>query len=408
MRKINPVDFTLAKRGTSREINKQIALTLIREHQPVSRADLARLMETSRANITLLINQLLQDDLVREGAQASQTVRGRKPTFLYINSKKSVAVAVDVRASRTFVMITDSIGKQIGHIVSFPTKFDPEEFVQDLGTQVRKALIEFAGTSEFDGIGIVVPGMLDRKTGIVLHAPTLRWRNVNLVDPLTREFGGTEIHLENSGKACALSQIWSTRADGFGLSDIVYVSVSDGVGVGVVMNGELVRGKHNTAGEFGHVPLSIDGPLCSCGANGCWEAYISNPATLSRYFGRDVSLRHPQSVDVADFTIEDLITRARGSDSRALTALHSTARYLGLGLSSIINSIDPSHIYIGGEITEAWDLIEVEVRAAIKERVLTIDLGEVPIRIVPAIEYPRLRGAVALVTAPAFAAPKVA
>lgn len=408
MRKINPVDFTMATRGTSREINKQIALTLIREHQPVSRADLARLMETSRANVTLLVNQLLTDGLVREGAQASQTVRGRKPTFLYINSQKSVAVAVDVRASRTYVMVTDSIGKQIGHIVSFPTKFAPAEFVQELGVQVRKALMEFAGTTECDGIGIVVPGMHDRKTGIVLHAPTLRWRNVNLLEPLTREFEGTEIHLENSGKACALSQIWSTRADGLGLNDIVYVSVSDGVGVGVVMNGELVRGKHNTAGEFGHVPLSIDGPLCSCGANGCWEAYISNPATLSRYFGRDVSSRQPQSVDIAEFTIEDLITRARGSDSKALTALHSTARYLGLGLASIVNSIDPSLIYIGGEITEGWDLIEAEVRAAIKERALTVELGEVPIRIVPAVEYPRLRGAVALVTAPAFAAPKVA
>ena len=408
MRKINPVDFTMATRGTSREINRQIALTLIRTHQPVSRADLARLMETNRANVTLLINQLLQEGLVREGAQASQKVRGRKPTFLYINSQKSSAVAVDVRASRTYVMVTDSIGKQVGEIVSFPTKFDPYEFIKDLGLQVRKALLDTVGATVCDGIGIVIPGMLDRKTGFVLHAPTLRWRNVNLLEPLSKEFEGTDIHLENSGKACALSQIWSTRSDGLGLNDIVYVSVSDGVGVGVVMNGELVRGKHNTAGEFGHVPLSIDGPVCSCGSNGCWEAYISNPATLSRYFGREITARQPQSVDVAEFTIEDLITRARSNDSKALTALHSTARYLGLGLASIVNSVDPSQIYIGGELTEAWDLIEAEVRAAIKERVLTIDLGEVPIRIVPAVEHPRLRGAVALVTARAFAAPKVA
>jgi predicted NBD/HSP70 family sugar kinase len=408
MRKINPVDFTMATRGTSREINRQIALTLIRAHQPVSRADLARLMETNRANVTLLVNQLLQEGLVREGAQASQKVRGRKPTFLYINSAKSVAVAVDIRVSRSFLMITDSIGKQIGDIVSFPTKLDPEDFVKDLGVNVRKALMKIAGTTECDGIGIVIPGMLDRKTGVVLHAPTLRWRNVNLLDPLMREFEGTSIHLENSGKACALSQIWSTRGDAIALNDIAYVSISDGVGVGVVMNGELVRGKHNTAGEFGHVPLSIDGPQCSCGANGCWEAYISNPATLSRYFGREITSRQPQTIDVAEFTIEDLITRARGNDSKALTALHSTARYLGLGLASIINSVDPSQIYIGGELTEGWDLIEAEVRAAIKERALTADLGEVPIRIVPAIEHPRLRGAVALVTAPAFAAPKVA
>ena len=408
MRKINPVDFTMAKRGTSREINRQIALTLIRAHQPVSRADLARLMETNRANVTLLITQLLQEGLVREGAQASQKVRGRKPTFLYINSQKSVAVAVDVRASRTYLMVTDSIGKQAGDIVSFPTKFDPEQFVKDLGTNVRKALVSITGASGCDGIGIVIPGMLDRKTGFVLHAPTLRWRNVNLLEPLKREFEGTEIHLENSGKACALAQIWSTRGDNLSLNDIVYVSVSDGVGVGVVMNGELVRGQHNTAGEFGHVPLSIDGPQCSCGANGCWEAYISNPATLSRYFGRDVTARQPQSIDVAEFTIDDLVKRARSGDSKALTALHSTARYLGLGLASIVNSVDPSQIYIGGELAEAWDLIHAEVRVAIKERALTADLGEVPIRIVPAIEYPRLRGAVALVTAPAFAAPKVA
>ena len=118
MRKINPVDFTMATRGTSREINRQIALTLIRAHQPVSRADLARLMETNRANVTLLVTQLLQEGHVREGAQASQKVRGRKPTFLYINSQKSVAVAIDVRASRTFMMITDSIGKQVGDIIS--------------------------------------------------------------------------------------------------------------------------------------------------------------------------------------------------------------------------------------------------------------------------------------------------
>lgn len=398
----------MATRGTSREINRQIALTLIRTHQPVSRADLARLMETNRANVTLLINELLQEGLVREGAQGSQKVRGRKPTFLYINSQKSVAVAVDVRASRTYVMITDSMGKQVGDIVSFPTKFDSHDFVKDLGIQVRKALMEKVGSTVCDGIGLVIPGMLDRKTGIVLHAPTLRWRNVNLLEPLSHEFKDTEIHLENSGKACALAQIWSTRGDGLVLNDIAYVSVSDGVGVGVVMNGELVRGKHNTAGEFGHVPLSIDGPQCSCGANGCWEAYISNPATLSRYFGREITARQPQSVDVAEFTIEDLIARARNNDSKALTALHSTARYLGLGLASIINSVDPSQIYIGGEITEGWDLIEPEVRAAIKERALTSDLGEVPIRIVPAVEHPRLRGAVALVTARAFAAPKVA
>ncbi|HEX8248633.1 MAG TPA: ROK family protein [Pyrinomonadaceae bacterium] len=408
MRKINPKDFTLAKRGTSREINRQIALTLIRTHQPVSRADLARLMETNRAHVTFLINELLEEKLVREGAQGNQKVRGRKPTFLYLNSQKSFAVAVDVRASRTFLMMTDSIGRQLGDIISFPTELNPEKFITALVARVRQILPGIPEASDCEGIGIVIPGMLDRKSGVVLHAPTLGWRDVNLLAPLQAEFGEVEVHLENSGKACALSQIWATRSDGAAFNDIVFVSVSDGLGVGIVINGEVMRGKHNTAGEFGHVPLSIDGPPCSCGANGCWEAYVSNLATLSRYIGKKVSRRQPQSLETAEFTIEDLISRARGGDSRALTALNSTARYLGLGLASVINAIDPSLVYIGGEITEAWDLIEPHVREAIKERTLTRELGLTPIRIVPAIEHPRLRGAVALVTAPAFAAPKVA
>lgn len=408
MRRINPKDFTLATRGTSREINRQIVLTLVGTHQPVSRADLARLMETNRANVTFLINELLEEKLVREGAQGSEKVRGRKPTFLYLNSQKSFVIAVDVRASRTFLMVTDSIGKQIGDLISFPTELNPGKFIENLSANIKQMLKGKLQVSDCEGIGIVVPGMIDCKTGLVLHAPPLGWRDVNLLAPLQKKFEAVEIHLENSGKACALSQIWTTQRDHSAGNDIVFVSVSDGLGVGVVINGELMRGKHNTAGEFGHVPLSIDGPPCSCGANGCWEAYVSNLATLSRYFGRKVSKRQPQTPECAEFTIEDLVSRARGGDSRALTALNSTARYLGLGLASVINAVDPSLIYIGGEITEAWDLIEPHVRDAIKERTLTDELGATPIRIVPAVEHPRLRGAAALVTAPAFAAPKVA
>jgi N-acetylglucosamine repressor len=408
MRRINPKNFTLAKQGTSREINRQIALTLIRANQPVSRADLSRLMETNRANVTFIVNELLEEKLVREGDQGSEKVRGRKPTFLYVNSNKSYAVAVDVRASRTFLMFTDSIGKQISDIISFPTEPNPSKFVQNLSENIKKNIPTGVKESSCEGIGIVIPGMVNRKTGVVLNAPTLGWRDINLLAPLQAEFAEVEIHLENSGKACALSQIWMKRNDVSLSNDIVFVSVSDGVGVGVVINGELMRGKHNTAGEFAHVPLNIDGPSCFCGANGCWEAYISNLATLSRYFGRSLTKREPQTIENASFTIEDLISRARGGDAKAVTALHSTARYLGLGLASVINVIDPFCVYIGGEITEAWDLIEPQVREAIKERTLTKDLGLTQIRIVPATEHPRLRGAVALVTAPAFAAPKVA
>lgn len=173
-------------------------------------------------------------------------------------------------ASKTFLMITDSIGKQIADIISFPTELNFDKFVQSLGANIKQILGNKFELASCSWIGIVLPGILDRKSGVVLHAPTLGWYDVNLLPPLEVELDSVKTHLKSSGKACILSQIWKRHKDDSAFNDIVFVSVSDGLGVRVVINGELMRGKHNTVGEFGHVPLSIDWPVCSCGANDYW------------------------------------------------------------------------------------------------------------------------------------------
>lgn len=405
MRKINPHNFRVATRGTSREINRLIALNLVRNHQPISRADLARIMGMRRGAVSLIINDLLAESLILEGA-TGESHRGRKPTFLHINAHGRCVVAVDVRVSRTFLMVTDFIGRQLVAANNFPTEREPKRFVIELSKRIKAVLSEHKELGECQGIGLVVPGMVDRATSRVIHAPTLGWRDVEIRDSLAAATG-LPVQVENSGKACALAQMWAARSDASATGDEVFVSVSDGIGVGVIVNGEIMRGRHNIAGEFGHVPLSIDGPRCPCGATGCWEAYISNLATLSRYFGRDLREAKPESAEAA-FTIEDLIVRARSGDAKALAAIKSTARYLGLGMASIVNAIDPGRIYIGGEIIAAWDLIEADVRTALAERALSPDAAKTEIRTVSLSDQPRLRGAAALVTAPAFAAPAVA
>jgi predicted NBD/HSP70 family sugar kinase len=406
MRKINPHDFTVARRGTSREINRQIALNLIRTHQPVSRADLARLMNVRRGVASLLVSELLGESLIFEGAVGESVGRGRRPTFLYIDSRQRCVVGVDIRASRTYILVTDLMGRQLGVVSSFQTTRDSDDLIQELARRIKQILAD-TEVGACDGVGVSVPGMVNPTKGRVVHAPTLGWREVNLRDPLSVALG-IPVHIENSGKACALAQLWATRSDVVASGNSVFVSVSDGVGVGIVVNGEVLRGRHNTAGEFGHVPLSIDGPRCSCGATGCWEAYVSNIATLSRYFGHDLSEPRPRDTETATFSVEDLIARARTGDAKALAAINSTARYLGLGLASLVNALDPARIYIGGEITTAWSLIEPIVRSALRERTLTEFGGATEIHVVPAEDHPRLRGAVALVAAPAFAAPMVA
>jgi predicted NBD/HSP70 family sugar kinase len=137
---------------------------------------------------------------------------------------------------------------------------------------------------------------------------------------------------------------------------------------------------------------------------GCWEAYVSNLATLGRYVGRAIQPHQPIPAEVADLTIEDVITRARGGDTRAMMALLTTARYLGLGLASIVNALDPDRICIGGEITAGWDLIEHAVRGGLTERALVATGAQVELVPVAAAEHPRLKGASALIGAPVFSA----
>jgi N-acetylglucosamine repressor len=406
MRRINPSRFTVATRGTSREINRSIVLNLVRAHQPISRADLARAMDVRRGAVSLIVNDLLHDGLIFEGA-TGETVRGRKPTFLYIDSRRRAVVAADIRASETFVMLADLLGKPMTGAIGFPTLRDPKALVDALSVRIKRLLADHPEVDACEGIGVVVPGMVEHSTMRVLHAPTLGWRNVNLREALSAATG-LPVQIENSGRACALAQAWAMRDDLAGTAgDLVFISISDGVGVGVMIHGEVLRGRHNIAGEFGHMPLSLDGPRCSCGSNGCWEAYVSNPATLARYFGRATDAG-PTRLEQRHFTVEDLIARARARDAKASAALDTTARYLGLGLASVINVLDPARVYIGGEITAAWDLIESTVRSALAERALTPAAAETDLRPVAASEYPRLRGAAALVAAPAFAAPVVA
>ena len=408
LRKINSQDFRIATRRTSREINRRILLNLVREHQPVSRADLVRRMQLARGGVSLLVNELIAEGLVYEGA-IGDAARGRKPTFLHVRTHDRMVIAADVRFSRTDLMLSDFSGREIA-LETFNTVFSPKEFVRNFARRVRQLLKSNHGATNCEGLGLVVPGMVDHRSGRILNAPTLNWHNVDLREALTSATG-LPVQVENAAKACVLSQMWLACDELASNHDFAFVTVSDGVGVGIVVNGELFRGHENMAGEFGHIPLSMDGPRCLCGNLGCWEAYISNIATLSRYLGRDASKIHPRLVLETDsdrLTVTDVIGNARQGDAKALTSIQSTARYLGLGLANVVNGLNPARVYLAGEITAAWDLIEVTVRDALAERALTKALAATRLHVVPSLENPRLRGAAALIAAPTFAAIRVA
>jgi predicted NBD/HSP70 family sugar kinase len=405
MRKIDTENFQRATRTTPRRINRSIVLNLVRVHQPISRADLARRMGVSRGMVTSLVDELLAERTIFEG-ETADSPRGRRPTQLYVRTRDRYVVAVDVRFTRTYLMLADFAGREIS-LETFDTRFDPDELVEEVARRIRRLRIEHRAI-RCEGIGMVVPGMVDRRSGRVLNAPQLGWRDVDLLEPL-QQATGLRVHVENAPIACALAQVWLDSGNGDGGDNFVYVTVSDGVGAGVVMHGQVVRGHSDTAGEFGHISLDPAGPMCVCGLRGCWEVYSSNVATLARYLGIEVSqVESRERLRAAGVTVPDLVERARKGDQAAAAALSESAHYLGIGLAGIINALNPARIVIGGEITMGWDLIEPRVRAAARSRTLTPAAAATPITTEDARIHPRLRGATALVVAPIFAAPEIA
>jgi N-acetylglucosamine repressor len=404
MRRISTTTFRIARRGTSREINRQIALNLVRSRQPISRADLARLMGVRRGAISRLVEDLLRTKQVFEGGKG-ESKRGRKPRYLHIETRRSCAMAVDISASRTLMLVTDPLGHPLLEVKELPTGPSPQGLVQRLARNIDRILGEHTEVGECLGVGVVISGLVDSDRGRLRFSPTLGWRDLDLRD-LLQQATKRPVVVENSVKACVLAQVWALRGHPPVDGPVVFVNASDGVGVGIAIDGQLLRGAHNNAGEFGHATLSMDGPQCSCGQMGCWEAYVSVRALIARYRGGDPSW--PASAEPTDITVATIIARARGGEPQALEALRDTGYYLGRGFAVIVKAVEPRRIYMSGEITGAWDLVLPSVQRALREQALIPESGETEIVVVPLEEHPRLRGAAALVNSPAFAAPVVA
>ena len=224
-----------------------------------------------------------------------------------------------------------------------------------------------------------------RHSDRLVFAPNLKWPEVDIRTPIMKATG-LEVELENAANACVLAAVWFDRMQT--CRNLVVVTVSEGIGTGVFLNGQLARGMDGMAGEFGHVPLDPEGPLCGCGSRGCWEVFGSNRAAL-RYF-----LESGASLNGLSFL--DLLSLADQGNARATKALDTMAHYLGRGMRMIVAGLAPERIIVVGDLTRSWQRFGPVIEAEVQAQVLPG--GYAPL-LVPAHEdgMARLRGTVALV-----------
>lgn len=347
-----------------------------------------------KSTVSLIVGNLVKDRWIVEGGIA-HLPRGRKPRLLMLDIDRAGIIGVNVMPHSTTMVLAD-LNTSFHSQVSFPTPAKPEALVSALTDRMRK-LMSAHSKKTFEAIGISLPGRVDRKTEALVFAPNLGWRNVDIKGPLEKAIR-LPVSVENAANACALSETWAGPLAG--IQDLVAVTVSEGIGTGIIANGHLVRGSNGAAGEFGHMCIDPRGPVCHCGSRGCWEVYASNAAALREYHAAPESKRRKvprgkvqSGRSSAQFG--ELLLLADQGDAVAIKVLNRMAYFLGLGFSVLANGLSPAVITVVGEVTRAWNRIGPVIQSAFQEH----NRALVPTRIIPSDEstQPRLRGTVALV-----------
>jgi predicted NBD/HSP70 family sugar kinase len=380
MQKVDLAYVRLASSEVARDINRDVILEVIRANQPISRAEIARISGLQRSTVSLIVNQLIEERWVRDGATA-HLPRGRHPTMVGLNDDLVMLVA-DIRPKVATVAVVDLNGRFLSR-TQLPVTSDPEKTVSAIIECMLRMKANHPQRS-FEGVGIALPGRVDTANQRLRFAPNLGWPDFDIKNAIEKGTG-LAVEMDNAANACLLAETWFGGMDG--VRNAALVTISEGVGTGILLNGQLIYGDHGMAGEFGHIPLDINGPACGCGARGCWEVFASSNAAL-RYYAES----KPKSIAR---TIEDLLRLAGEEDPKAIAALTRQAEYVGRGLRIVAATLAPEVIFISGDIVAAWSRLGPVIEKSFSESLL----ADLKPRLVPTheAEVARMRGAAILV-----------
>lgn len=335
---------------SKRERDKAVVLDLVRRFGPVSRVDIHDLTRLRPGTISLLVRELLRERRVAE-AGPSDNPMGRKQVLLHLNEDSGHVAAVEFDAESVVAAILN-LRARVKSTITEAT--DLSGGIDGLVAQllrVTEAAIGKAGIHRrsLAGIGIADPGLVDSRGGVSLMSSTIEfWQSVPLKEIFDKHFG-IPLLLESNTRARTIAE----RMLGAGemAEDMIYVEYGTGIGMGVIAEGRILRGRRECACEFGHTHVMDGGPPCKCGSFGCLEAIIGAPAIAAR--ARSAVLEGGNSTvldlaggDPARISGWNVIEAARGGDKMCTVILGEMERYLGLGLANVVNLFNPSLVVL--------------------------------------------------------------
>jgi predicted NBD/HSP70 family sugar kinase len=389
MRRINLKKANVARADTIRYINRQIVLNYVREKEPISRAEISQETALQRSTVSLIIEELKTQGLIDE--IEGESTGGRPPLLLRLRAAGSMVIGVDLGTTQTTVATGDLAGRVLKW-----ERFDTDPDRRTTAERITRCIQHFIEIEpQIEGIGISLPGVVDPETGTALFIPGFNWRDWPIAEEL-REITGLPVSADNDANAAALAELWLGRPEIRDIRDFIFVLVEQGLGTGIIFDGQVYHGMAGAAGEFGHMTIGKNAPVkCAAGSDECWEAFASERAAIARYVVRASTKR--------EISFDELIDFAILGDEDAKQALLETAYYLGLGISNLTKGLSPEAVIVGGTICRAWQLIADELKKAVALNSICSGLPSAPLLASTLGENTRLMGAVSLVLAGKFA-----
>jgi DNA-binding MarR family transcriptional regulator len=261
LRRINLRKAQAARLNTIRDINRQIVLNYVREREPISRAEIARETELQRSTISAIVEALKTEGLIEE-IGAGESTGGRRPTLLKLRTAGAIALGVAITPTCTTVASSDLAGRVVEQ-QEFLTDPDPCTTLKQVIALVEEFLSRNNGSIE--GVGVSLPGLVDPSTGNAIYIPYFKWRDIPVAQ-LVSSAANLPVIIDNDANAVALAELWFGRPEVSDARDFILVLVAEGVGTGIIFDGQVYRGQRGAAGEFGHMVIGTHAPVpCSCG-----------------------------------------------------------------------------------------------------------------------------------------------
>lgn len=382
-----------ANRDLMRGMNRSLILNIIKNHEPISRADIAHLTGLSPASVTSITGLLIAEDLIFEKATGDSS-GGRPPILLALNPQGGFVIGIKLMELYAVAALTD-LNATVIEKVTIKMPSNAVDSVIDEIVQLVKKLISNnkIPKQRLFGVGVGLAGVIDSVNGVLRKSPFFGWKNIPLADRLSTRLK-VPVFLDNDVNTLTLGEKWLDN--GVHDDNYVVITIGRGIGMGIVINGQIYRGKGGGAGEFGHLVIDPQGPLCNCGKHGCLESYLGDQALLERA-RMEV---HPGLKDM-----DELIQFAVDGNEAALKVFNSAGSLLGREVANLVNLFDPKLIIVSGEGVRMGEPFFSAMRKAIEENAVPELYSDTEIRINTWGDDVWARGAASLVIGELFNSP---